>query len=173
MARQSRSGCLIAVYIIAAAVALIVVVVGLGAWLFLRSDTGQRVRRTVTEGIALTREATRAPGTEALRAGGCAQAMVIPAGRITELVGEFAPEARGDRPDTNPFADDIVVLCTLDTIDDTSPDCTRVARVYAGAVPEAPERFGVVVQGQGRGKVVCQGSYAPDGSRVDPPVERQ
>lgn len=166
--RTSRSGCLIALYVLLAFGIVTLVLVAAGAWVFLRSETGQRVTQAVTEGISLTREAQSAPGTEALRAAGCSQAMVIPTGRMLELASEFAAEARTDPgADAGPFGEASVVMCQLDVVDD-APDCPEVARVYAGAVPDGPERFGVVVQQENGRRPVCQGSYGRDGSVLEP-----
>jgi hypothetical protein len=165
----SRSGCLIALYVVLGLAVLILLAGGLGVWVFLRSETGQKVWRTVTAGVTLTREATRAPGTDALRAGGCSQALVVPTGRVVELLGEFVPEVRTGGRDAGAFGEQTVVLCQVDTGDAMPPDCAEVARVYAGAAPAAPERFGVVVQVRGQRNAVCQGSYARDGSFLDPP----
>lgn len=165
-----RSGCFIAVAVVLGLLVLVLVAGGIGAWLFLRSETGQRVRQTVSAGISLTRDAARAPGTEALRAAGCTEAMVVPTGRVFELLGEFAPEAnRGNGPDADALREPIVVFCQLDVVDDRAPDCGEVARVYTGALQDPPERFGVMVLGEGRRGRVCEGAYARDGSRLDLP----
>ncbi len=169
-APKSRSGCLLALYIALGLGAVMIVMTGIGIWLFLRSETGQKLVDVASDGIALVREATQAPGTEALRAAGCSQAMVIPTSKVLKLVGEFAPDARRELPES--FADGTLVMCQLNTRDGEGPDCAEVARVYARAAPQAPERFGVMVQNQRQGQAKCQGSYARDGSFLGS-LERQ
>ena len=51
----------------------------------------------------------------------------------------------------------------LDSSGDAGPDCDQVAKIYADAAPNAPERFGVIVQPR-QGQAKCQGSYGRDGS---------
>lgn len=162
--RASRSGCLIALYVMLGLGAFVLVAGAIAVWLFLRSETGQRLTETVSSGIALTREATTAPGTAELRAAGCSQAMVIPTARMLELFGQELPEAD---PDADTFNEATVVLCQRATDDAGAPDCADVARIYGDAVPDAPPRFGVVVQGAGRGDAVCEGAYGPDGTLLD------
>lgn len=161
--RKPRSGCLTALYIMLGLGAFILVVGAIGIWLFLRSETGRQFTETVSSGIALTTEATRAPGTQELRAAGCSQAMVIPAARMFELLGAAAPEVRAE---SGAFGEQTVVMCQLSTADDSAPDCADVARIYAAAVPDGPERFGVIVQAQ-RGGALCDGAYGRDGSRLE------
>jgi hypothetical protein len=90
--------------------------------------------------------------------------MVIPTSKVVKLLGEFAPNARQELPES--FADGTLIMCQFTTADGEGPDCAEVARVYAGAAPQAPERFGVIVQNQRRRQPQCQGSYARDGSFV-------
>ena len=59
-----------------------------------------------------------------------------------------------------------MVVCQVSGNQDNVPTCADVARVYAAAVAEAPERFGVSVQGA-RG-ASCDGTFARDGAFVEP-----
>ena len=121
--KKSRSGCLLALYIALGLGAVMIVMTGIGIWLFLRSEIGQKVVDVASDGFALVREANQAPGTEALRAAGCSQAMVIPTSKVLKLVGEFAPDARRELPES--FADGTLVMCQLNTRDGEGPDCAR------------------------------------------------
>ena len=168
--KTRRSGCLLAIYVIVGLGTLFLVTVSIGAWLFLRSERGQQLIGMAGEGISLMKQARSAPGTEALRAAGCAQAMVMPVGRMTELVSKIAPEAGNGMPES--FANGTVVLCQVETGEGTSPDCAEIARVYMEAVPEAPRRFGVVVHDQRRDEMRCQGSYGSAGAPLEP-LERE
>jgi hypothetical protein len=163
-APAQRSGCLTAVYVALGLGLLMLLATGIGIWVFLRSETGQRVMEAAREGITHAREAASAPGTGALRGAGCDQAMVLPLGRIFEILG-VTPGSRGGRSGTRRLPSETVVLCQLSRLD-AGPDCAGVARVYADAVPTAPERFAVLVQALG-GRSKCEGIYAPDGSFLE------
>jgi hypothetical protein len=170
---KSRSGCLLALYIALGIVVAALLALAIGAWVFVRSETGQRFIEVAREGISLTREAARAPGTDALRAAGCSQAMVMSMDRMFDLLGEIAPEARqrGRRRGGAPM-EGTLVFCQMAANDGKDADCARLARTYAEAVPDGPERFGLVVQASGNGRPVCQGTYGRDGTFLEP-LERQ
>ena len=158
---KQRSGCLLALYIMLGIGATLLVVTGIGIFLFARSEQGQKLIKVASEGISLARDAAQAPGTNELRAAGCSQAMVMPTARMIELLGEISPDARKELPET--FNVGTLVLCQLDSSGDTGPDCDQVARIYADAAPNAPERFGVMVQPR-QGQAKCEGSYGRDGT---------
>jgi len=166
--RKERSGCLLALYIVLGVGAVLLVVTVVGLFLFARSETGQRLITTAREGITLAQEAQRAPGTDALRAAGCSQAMVMPMGRMLELVGEVAPQASAEIRGASELRDDTFVFCELDT--ETHPDleCSDIARIYGEAVPNAPERFGVAIQPERGRETKCSGSYGRDGTLIEP-----
>jgi hypothetical protein len=168
--RTQRSGCLLALYIMLGLGALVLVTVGIGIWLFVRSEPGQQWIGVAGRSISLMQQAQRAPGTDALRAAGCAQAMVMPVGKMAELIGEITPHARKQAPES--FAARTLVLCQINTGDGSGPDCAEVARIYAGAAPEAPDGFSVIVQDQGRGQPRCQRSYGRTGATLEP-LERE
>jgi hypothetical protein len=175
-APKQRSGCLLAFYIAAGLAALCIVTTALGVWLFMRSERGQKLVKVINDGVTLGQQALTAPGTEALRAAGCTQAMVISGSEVVKLLSEFAPEAAKDIPSS--LQDSTLVMCQIGIDKGEGPDCTHVATVYAGAAPEAPDRFGVMVQQQrvGRATQKCQGSYARDGTflgPLEPPKAKQ
>jgi hypothetical protein len=167
-ARKPRSGCLIALYAAFGVGALLLLVGAIATWIFLRSEQGQKVLEVAKESVAFAEEAMQAPGTEELRAAGCAQAMVMSSARMLELMGELVPELREGGADAGSLADATVVLCQLGMLEGKGPDCAEVARLYAASVPDAPERVAVIVQGQGRSKAECQGFHARDGSFLGP-----
>jgi hypothetical protein len=145
---------------------LLCLVLGVGAWLFLRSERGQKVIGVVQEGISMARDAAAAPGTDALRAAGCSQAMVMSSMRIFDLVDEIATNQ--DPADKNERKDQTYILCRFNAAEGEGPGCADMARVYAGAVPEPPPRLAVIVQSTRGGRARCQGVYAPDGSFIEP-----
>jgi hypothetical protein len=168
--RTSRSGCLIAVYIMLGLGALVLVAGGIGVWLFLRSERGQNVMKMAREGMTLAREAASAPGTAELRAAGCSQAMVMSSARMRDLIGDVP--AQGDDGKASASTTQTMLFCQLATSDGVGPDCGEIARAYAKAVPDAPERISVVVRGAGIGGNRCQGVFARDGVLVEP-LERE
>ena len=183
-AGRKRPGYLIVIYVVLGLLAFFLVTGGLGIWLFLRSETGQKVVSTVGKGITLMQQASKAPGTEQLREHGCTGAMVIPFERMMDVVKEFAPDAEKEFNRDELPGDGTMVVCQVSSEAGNAPMCADVARIYAAAVPQAPERFGVSVQGPRR--AACEGTYARDGTFIEPlqrrgfhrlpwdaPIERQ
>jgi hypothetical protein len=164
---SARSGCM-TVLLVALALA-VVTVAGLlvAGWVFVRSETGQRVIETAREGIAMTKEAAFAPGTQALRDGGCSQAMVMPTARMLELLGKIAPEARIEVSKELPDGA-TMVFCELPRGDQPALTCEDVARIYSEAVPSGDARFAVVVRHRGSNKAVCEGTYDRTATSLEP-----
>jgi hypothetical protein len=160
---KQRSGCLVGLYVILGLGMLLIVVGGIAFWLFLRSDEGQRMLAAARQGVEWAEEAAQAPGTAELREFGCETAVVTTFDQMLELAAELFPEEAGAELEENPLADETLVLCMIGFFSDAAVDCAGVARVYGAAVPDAPERFVVMTQKQGRGKGECQGFFAPDG----------
>lgn len=144
---------------------VLLLITGIGIFLFARSEQGQKLISGISEGISLVREASQAPGTDALRAAGCTQAMVMPTAKMIELLSQINPEVRQEVPELG--GDGTLVLCQPASAD-AGPGCEEVARIYAGAAPQAPEQFGVMVQPQRGSEPKCQGTYARDGSFLGP-----
>jgi hypothetical protein len=161
--RKERSGCLLALYVALACAAVVILVVGLGLFVFVRSERGQQLIGAVRDGATLLQQAMNAPGTEELRAAGCGQAMVFARSEAAKVLGQLSEEFSAEI--LKSLSDDTVIMCTV-LRDGTPPECSELAKVYSSAVPGATEHFGVTVQQQGRGKPLCQGSYSRDGSRV-------
>jgi hypothetical protein len=153
----------VALYVVLGLGVLLIVIAGIGSWLFLRSEEGQRVLEAARQGVEWAEDAAQAPGTAELRESGCETAMVTRFGQMLDLAAEFLPEETRDGIEENPLAEETLVLCLLGVFSDAEADCGEVARVYGASVPDAPERFVVVVQKQGRSQQQCQGFFAPDG----------
>jgi hypothetical protein len=160
---KERSGCLVALYVVLGLGVLLIVAGAIASWLFLRSEQGQRVLGAARQGVEWAEEAARAPGTAELRESGCEMAMVTTFGQMLDLAAEFFPEETRDQIEENPHAEETLVLCLLGVFSDAAGDCSEVARVYGAAVPDAPERFVVMVQKQGHSQGQCEGFFAPDG----------
>ena len=161
--RKGRSGCLTALYIVLGLGVAAMLLGGIGLWVFLRSETGQKLVGGVRGSITLLSEAARAPGTPELRAAGCSQALVLPMRRMRELFGDIAS---GDTDGSEPaHAGDTVVFCQITSSESSNLDCGEVARIYTETVKDAPERFVVTVQGGSSQQ--CQGRYARDGSLIE------
>jgi hypothetical protein len=165
-ADRKRPAYLTVIYVVLGLLAFFLVTGGLGIWMFLRSETGQKVVSTVGKGFTLMQEASKAPGTEQLREHGCRGAMVIPFERMMEVVKEFAPEAEKEFDRDEFPGEGTMVVCQVSSDAGNAPTCAEVARIYAAAVSQAPERFGVTVQGSRGG--ACDGTYARDGTFIEP-----
>jgi hypothetical protein len=167
-ASDQRSGCLTVLWVVLGLLALMAVTFGVGTCMFLRSETGQKVVRTAREGITMAREATTAPGTAQLRDRGCEVAMVMAFNRIFDVLKEISPEAAEEAKSETMGGSGTLVMCQVPRGSNSAPDCSEVAQIYSSAVPEPPERFGVMVQDSGGREPRCQGIYAPDGTFLEP-----
>ena len=165
---DQRSGCLTVLYVVLGLFALMAVTFGVGTCMFIRSDRGQKVIRTVREGISVVREASTAPGTKELRAAGCEVAMVMAFSRITEVLKEIAPEVAEQATLEQMPGNGTLIMCQLRSSTVDAPDCARVARTYGSAVRDAAPRFGVILQESGAREPRCQGIYARDGRFIEP-----
>ena len=165
---DQRSGCLTVLYVVLGLFALMGVTFGVGTCMFVRSDSGQKVIRTVSEGISVIREASTAPGTKELRAAGCEVAMVMAFNRITEVLKEIAPEVAEEATIEQMPGNGTLIMCQLGSSAIDPPDCAGVARTYGSAVQDAAPRFGVIVQESGAREPRCQGIYARDGQFIEP-----
>jgi hypothetical protein len=155
-------------YVVLGLVGFFVITGVIAVWMFLHSETGQKIISTAGKSITLMQEATKAPGTPELRARGCTTALVIPFDKIAETFREFAPDMDREIDRRTLPGDGTMIMCQIATAEATAPalSCTDVARTYIDAVPQVPERFGVTVQ---RGnKEVCNGSYGRDGAFIAP-----
>lgn len=153
-------------YVVLGLVGFFVITTVIGIWMFLHSETGQKVASTIGKGFTLMQQASTAPGTPELRARGCTTAMVIPFDRVMEVFREISPEVDREMDRAVMRGEGTMVFCQVTTEDTHAPGCSDVARTYAKAVPQAPERFGVTVQS--RNKKVCDGTYGRDGTFVAP-----
>jgi hypothetical protein len=137
-----------------------------GIWIFLHSETGQKIVTTMGKSITLMQEATRAPGTKELRERGCTQAMVIPFDRMAEIFREMGSDVQREIDRETLPGNGTMVICQVTSGTAAPPSCADVARVYAQAVSTAAEQFGVQVGSQG--KTTCDGVYKGDGTYVAP-----
>jgi len=163
-AARKRPAYLIVIYVVLGLVGFFLVTGGIGIWLFLRSETGQKIVSTVGKSMTLMQQASKAPGTQELRGLGCTNAMVIPVGKMAEIVRSVSEDAARDFERSTLPGDGTIVMCQVRASSD-APSCAEVARAYAKAVPEAPERFGVMVQS--RNKSACDGKYTRDGTLIE------
>jgi len=105
---------------------------------------------------------------DALRAAGCSEAMVSTRARLVEMLSRLMPEGGGDELERTQAldAEELVIACQLGFFAREVPRCDAIARAYGAAVENPPRRFFVVVV-QGSSEK-CSGSYAPDGSLLEP-----
>lgn len=165
---DQRSGCLTVLYVVLGLFALMAVTFGVGTCMFVRSETGQKVMRTVGEGISVMREASTAPGTKELRAAGCEIAMVMAFNRIADVLKEIAPEVAEEATLEQMPGNGTLIMCQLGSAPVEPLDCAKVARTYGSAVQDAAPQFGVIVQESGAREPRCQGIYARDGQFIEP-----
>jgi len=151
---------------------VLLLVGGVGLYLFFRTEQGKKMVTIFREGTALLAEATLAPGTGELRGIGCETALVVPAGKIVDLFRQLDPEGKtGDvgegflgvagLPVETP-----VVFCVQKRGQAGTPDCASAAKVYASVLSPPPERFAVLMVPRNNDLAGCSGVYAPDGTRL-------
>lgn len=150
--------------------AVLLLVGGVGVYLFLRTPQGQKILTLAREGTAILAEAAMAPGTSELRDAGCETALAVPAGKLADLVRQLEPTAGGDalgQGFLSAGALDLgttVVFCSQR--EPGTPDCSAAAKIYASAVAEAPERFAILMAPRPNALAGCSGIFAPDGTRI-------
>jgi hypothetical protein len=134
----------------------VVVALAVGVFVAARAlggDAESSGPRANASSAAAGNEGLRAPGTDALRALGCAQATVIDMAR---LLGDPA-KVREDEPR-------YMVSCDVARADG-APSCDRVAAAYFGAVGGSTDaNVSVRVAPAGSTQPVCSRLYAPSGA---------
>jgi hypothetical protein len=153
-------------YVVLGLVGFFLITSFIAVWMFLHSETGQKIASTIGKSVTLIQQASQAPGTPELRARGCTTAMVIPFDKMMEVFREIAPEMDREIDRATLRGDGTMVFCQVNTEATSAPACADIARTYAAAVPQAPERFGVTVQGR-KGKA-CDGTFGRDGTFIAP-----
>jgi hypothetical protein len=152
--------------------AVLLLVGGVGVYLFLRTEQGRKMLTLAREGSALLAEAALASGTGELRGIGCETALVVPAGKIVELFRQLDPEGmtgevgEGFLSVGAVAADTPVIFCSQRRGQAGRPDCTAAAKVYASTQTPPPDRFVVLMAPRQGDLAGCSGIFAPDGTRV-------
>ena len=157
--KASGKGCLIALGVFGAFLAVSVIIGGIVVYKIMSSPEGRKIVAAVGETTKLTQEAMKAPGTAELRKLGCDQAMVIDAERMMSIVESFVPDS-GGKPD---LSEKLMVMCQMGMLGKSPPTCDDVAKTYAAAVPSGTSNFLVQVTAQGDNKPHCQARYSPSG----------
>jgi len=171
-APRQRSPFITFLYFLLGLGAVVLLVGGVGVYLFLHTEQGQKLLALAREGSALLADAALAPGTDELRAIGCETALAVPAGKIVDLFRQLDPEGKagevgdGFRSVGGLASDMPVVFCAQKRGQAGTPDCVSAAKVYASVQTPPPARF-VVLMAPRRGDLAgCSGIFAPDGTRV-------
>ncbi len=169
---RKRSPFLTMLYFLVGLGAVLLLIGGIGLYMFLRTEEGQRILKLARQGSMLLAEAATAPGTDELRGIGCETALASPAGKIAELFRQIDPEGESGEVGEGFLsagglaAETPVVFCSQKPGQAGTPDCSSAARIYASALDPQPERF-VVLMAPRRGDLAgCSGIYAPDGTRL-------
>ncbi|CAG0961026.1 hypothetical protein MYXO_00760 [Myxococcaceae bacterium] len=173
---RSRSPIVTLVYFVLGLGAVLLLLGGVGMFLFLRTEQGQKILTLAREGRALLAEASSAPGTTELRDVGCEAALVLPAGKIADLLRQLEPAARSDEIGAGFLsagslpAETPVVFCSQRQ--PGVPDCSAAARIYSAALAQPPERFVVLMAPRQGALAGCSGVFGADGTRVEdlPPL---
>jgi hypothetical protein len=151
---------------------VLLLVGGVGLYLFFRTDQGKKMVTVLREGTALLSEAALAPGTGELRSIGCETALALPAGKIIDLFRQLDPNGKagevgqgflavGDLATETP-----VVFCQQKRGQAGTPDCASAAKVYGSVLSPPPERFVVLMAPRSGDLAGCSGIYAPNGTRL-------
>lgn len=160
-----RSGYMTVIYVVLGLVGFFAVTGVIGVWLFVRSETGQRIINSVGKSVTLFQEASNAPGTKELRALGCSRALVIPFDKLADIMRNISADAARDIDRERLPGDGTMIVCQVTTSDKPALACPDIARAYARAVPTAPDRFGVTLQQ--RNETVCEGKFTRDGTFIE------
>jgi hypothetical protein len=115
--------------------------------------------RVLRAGVGAAVAGQHAPGTDELRAAGCAPAMVLD---VRSTMKRFAPT---EDVETGLAAGmgDALVICAV--AGDTSLTCERVAEIYGRAVPSGAP-FSVTLQRPHSKEPTCSGVFSRDGTRL-------
>lgn len=156
-------GCLLAIAIVGGLFALATLSVGALAYRYANSKDGKKVVSTVASGVVATYQGMHAPGTDALRALGCDQAMVMPMNE-TVAIGSLFTDAG---PSAASLADYVNILCSVRSRD-PNPTCDQVAATYTSAADRPKAKFMVVVTSSALSgnNTLCAEWYSPDGTRL-------
>lgn len=145
---------------------LFLVVIAVVVVRVVQDPKAQKVFRAAQTGVSVYMEASRAPGTDELRAAGCREAMAIDAAQILEIGREFMDPDGGTAPE-DPELAPMTVVCSIGWRSEL--DCDQVAQTYLAAVPEGPEPIAVTVTVKrfGGDEQRCAAQYSRQGQRLD------
>lgn len=155
-AKKTSSGCLIALLIIGGLGLVVCLVGGIVMWRASQNPDFQKVMGAVGKGAKLMMKGTKAPGTEALRAAGCEQAIVLSLDEMMQLLSEFV-----DAGAPAGALSGMAVVCQVRT-SVGAPTCAELAKVYATAAKPA-EPFSLSVRSSGDSEPSCDENFGPDG----------
>jgi len=171
-APRQRSTFLTFLYFLLGLGAVLAFVAGVGLYLFLRTEQGEKILTIARQGSALLAEAKLAPGMDELRSIGCETALAVPAGKIVALFRQLEPEGRKGEVEEGFLsvdgldADTPVIFCAQKSGQAGTPDCASAGKVYASVQATPPARFVVLMSPRPGDLAGCSGIYAPDGKRL-------
>jgi hypothetical protein len=150
-------------YVLLGLVGALILTCGAGvAWLA-SSERGKRFLEATRETVEVFEGATTAPGTGRLRELGCDDAMVVQGTELFGAMERFGIQMPDESSEDGFPKDLLIVYCRTDALGGPPPGCADLARAYAAAVPNAPERFMVMAEQRGRREQGCRGVYSPAG----------
>lgn len=162
-AKKKTSGVVILLWIFGAFGLLLLVGIGVSAFLITRSPEATGILKIFTEVVSMQAKATKAPGTKELRGLGCQQAMVMNFADVQKLMAPF--EDAGASQEQLPFEE--MVVCSVSVLRRSSaPTCDVAAKTYVTTVGPRRGPYVVMVQVQGRREPECSVVYAADGAKM-------
>lgn len=170
--REKRSGCVIALMILAGIAVVAILLAGVGIYMFLQTDEGKRFYDSFFDSASLSIKATRGPGVDALHGIGCELPMILTIGewqRLESSVADLSNESAEITVDED-VAGVPLVQCYGTASVEELPSCDDLALTYIGALETPPERFIVLAyfedKQEGTDQLVCTGYYDDAGARI-------
>jgi len=139
----------------------VVALLALGTCTYLVASS-PRARGVFEAGAAVIEagvEAANAPGTEALRAAGCEEAMVLDGRALAGALAKIEQDPGRSQADGVPPK---LVMCQF-SFDAPELSCGELAVVYANAVDDPPDEIGVAIRVKLPRREICRGVFAADG----------
>jgi hypothetical protein len=158
-AKKSSKGCLTALMIVAGLALVVCLSGGVFLWRAAQNPEFQKVMGAVGQGAKLMIKGTKAPGTDALRAAGCDQALAL---SLDEMMAVVAGLVDAGAPADQ--LSGVAVVCQVRTAVG-APSCAALAKAYAAA-SKAAQPFSLSVRTSGDSTPLCEKTYGTDGEEL-------
>jgi hypothetical protein len=141
---------------------VMIVLMGTCTYCVMSNPEARKIGALIGESVRMGLAATKAPGTDELRAAGCDEAMVMDMRDFMKAVSELDKNAEKSPSELDWQT---MVICQV-RLGSTKLSCENIARVYGKAVPGAPAKFAVGIQVSLPQQDICRGLYGPDGTKL-------